>query len=220
MRVAKPTHSVTDMIDTQQSAFSSGSLALTLSRLRRLDGGEPTLHSIMERLGERSTPLMLVLLGLIAFVPSPGIPIGAVFGTITVIIAFQAFVLGKAVRLPQGLGSRRLPARLLDALARYGVPFIRRVERHSRQRLGWLLTGRRHLVLGLAIMLQAFLIALPIPFGNTLPAVAIIFMSAGMLWHDGFIVAAGLVTAMLATAVSVLLLVGAGYLLAGLAGSI
>ena len=205
------------MVDRMQVAFSSKGLALTLSRLRRLEGGEPALNTVVESLGERSTPLILVLLGLIAFVPSPGIPLGAVFGSITVIVAFQAFVLGKKVKLPAKLGARRLPSRLLQALARYGVPFIRRVERNARQRMTYFIAGKRHLILGVVIMLQAFLIALPIPFGNTLPAIAIILMASGLLWRDGMIVVFGVGTAFLATAVSGLLITGAGYLISGMA---
>ena len=47
---------------------------------------------------------------------------------------------------------------------------------------------------GLLIFLLAIAVVLPIPFGNMLPALAIIFFSLGLLEEDGLWIILGLVT--------------------------
>jgi hypothetical protein len=50
---------------------------------------------------------------------------------------------------------------------------------------------------------MAFIIVLPIPFGNVLPALALVLIGLGLVFRDGVAVVAGLVGAGLAFAVTV-----------------
>jgi hypothetical protein len=58
------------------------------------------------------------------------------------------------------------------------------------------------------------LIALPIPFGNTLPALAVILIALALANRDGLVVISALVMAAIAGAASYGLVLAAGSLLA------
>ena len=66
---------------------------------------------------------------------------------------------------------------------------------------------------------MAVLIALPIPFGNMLPGIAVFLIALGLAQRDGGAVAAGLVFAVPACAFSGSVLVGGWWLIGGLTGS-
>jgi hypothetical protein len=63
---------------------------------------------------------------------------------------------------------------------------------------------------GLAVLLDAILVVLPIPFGNTAPAVAVLALALGLTMNDGLMVLAGMVLTVIALAVDAVL-VWAGW---------
>jgi len=194
----------------EEQAMREGArgLALAIARLRRLDGGAPAVARVLEALGDRSAPLLLLLLGLIAMVPSPGLPVGMVFGSIAAIVAIQMLILRRRLALPRRLARRPIPAPLLRAAVRRGVPWLRRLQGRLRTRLPWAAGGAGTVVAGAVILVQSVLIALPIPFGNTLPALAVMVLSLGLAVRDGLMVLAGHGLALLAAGVSAGLLWG------------
>ena len=62
--------------------MARASLALALVGLRRLPGDPLTVGGVVDRLADHSAALVLLLAGLLAVVPSPGLPVGFVFGSI------------------------------------------------------------------------------------------------------------------------------------------
>ncbi len=196
--------------------MESDSLARALLRLRRLapEAGGPTLGAVVATLGTRSLPLVMLLLAVVATVPSPGLPVGMVFGTVILVLAIQGLLLGGEPRLPDRFARWRLPTRLLEAVLRRMVPLLRRVERHLKPRLPWLTRGAGRLGAGLMIALQGFLMAVPIPFGNTAPGIVIAVIALGLLRRDGLALIIGHALGLLAVAVLIALTLGAYHLLA------
>lgn len=81
------------------------------------------------------------------------------------------------------------------------LPSIRRVERLVGPRLIWLTNRRGEKVLGLFAFALAVVLFLPIPFGNTLPALAIAIMALAVLERDGLAAIAGALTGFAGVAV-------------------
>jgi hypothetical protein len=79
--------------------------------------------------------------------------------------------------------------------------------RFARARLSHLASPGRRSGTAAAIGLMACIVVLPIPFGNLLPALAMMLIGLGLVFRDGVAVVLGLVTAALA------LLVTAGLML-------
>ncbi len=192
------------------------SLALALARLRRrAPGSDPTLAEVAGALGERSGLMLTLFLSVIAMLPSPGLPIGAVFGAAVVVLAVGVIPGRDAVGLPRRIAAWRLPRRVLDGVLRRAVPALRRIERRLRPRIGWAVSGAGALAAALMLMLQGVLLALPIPFGNVAPALAIAALALGLLTGDGLGVLAGHAIGVMSAGLLVVLGVGGYALISG-----
>lgn len=181
---------------------------------RRLGGGgDVAIGDIVRQLGgDASVGWLLLLLAVPALVPSPGVPLGIVFGTALAILALSLTFGPRPVRLPKWIARRRLAARYLDAASARLGPMIRRLERLTRPRLATLVQPWAIRVLGLVVLVNAVLIILPIPLGNTLPAMAVMSLALGLIARDGMAVAAGLGLSATALAASAALVGGAVWL--------
>lgn len=189
--------------------MARASLALALAGLRRLPGDPLTVGGVVDRLADHSAALVLLLAGLLAVVPSPGLPVGFVFGSIAALVALRTAWRPGPVALPGWLARRPLPRALIDALARKAAALLRRIERRTRPRLAVLARGRAASAGYLMVALQGLLVALPVPFGNTLPGLAIVLLALGLARGDGLVVAAGHVMGLVAAGV-IAGLIGAG----------
>ncbi len=192
------------------------SLALTLARLRRrAPGDDLTLADAAAALGDRSGLMLTLFLSVIAMLPSPGLPIGAIFGSAVVVLAVGVIPGRGTIGLPRRIAAWRLPGRVLDGVLRRAVPVLRRVERRLRPRIGWAVTGAGALAAALMLMLQGILLALPIPFGNIAPALAIAALALGLLTGDGLGVLAGHAIGLMSAGLLVVLGVGGYALISG-----
>jgi hypothetical protein len=152
-----------------------------------------------------------VLFVLLLALPALPLPTGGVthlFELIAMLLALQLIVGRRTVWLPERWKRRELgPAaqkRFADVLLRR----IRWLERHSRPRLGVLLTLRlTRVVFGalvLALSVTAFL-APPFTGLDTLPSLGVVVLSVGVLLEDAVLVLAGLVIGLVGVAVVVVL---------------
>lgn len=155
---------------------------------------------------------LLLLLAVPALVPSPGVPLGMIFGTGLALLAVHLTFSPRPVRLPKWIAKRRLASRYLDIAATKLGPMIQRLERVTRPRLGALIQPWAVRLLGLVVLLSAVLIILPIPLGNTLPAMAVMSVALGLIARDGMAVAAGLGLSVSALAASAALVSGVLWL--------
>lgn len=110
--------------------------------------------------------------------------------------------LGRIPWLPNFIGERAMPidsfAKLTDRL----LPFLARTERLLRPRWSLVVSHRAEHVLGALCFILAVVLALPIPLGNVLPALAICLIALGVLERDGLWVCLGIVVAIIALAIT------------------
>ena len=168
--------------------------------LRRLAGrmeGRVRLFDLVGSFGDRAFGALLLLFALPNLFPLPP-GSSTVLGAPLILIAAQ-LALGKAALwLPQAVGNRSLAKRDLQRIADLSLPMLRRTERLLAPRLQMLLNDR---LIGLACLVLAVVLALPIPLGNMLPACAICAFALGLLQRDGAAVLAGWVVAAASLAV-------------------
>ena len=192
-------------------------LAETLTRAAKtLRGEHITLRELLETLGEQGMLIFCMVLTIPFLLPVSIPGISTVFGLVLVLIGIGV-ALNRVPWLPRRLMERSIAAvHLLPALDRGARVFVR-LDRLIRPRLlvlthsatinrlnGFALTGA-------AVLLMAPLGAIPLT--NTLPAIAILCLAAGMLQRDGLFVIVGY-TATAATVVYFGVLVG-GAIMAG-----
>lgn len=180
----------------------------------RLEGrGDVALGDVVRHLGgDASAGWLLLLLAVPALVPSPGIPLGMVFGTALALLALHLTFGPRPLHLPAWIARRTLAARYLDATTARLGPWIARTEGAIRPRLAALTRPLAVRLLGLVVLVNAILIILPIPFGNTLPAMAVMTSALGLIARDGLAVAAGIGLSVAALAASAALVGGAVWL--------
>lgn len=185
------------------------SIAGDLSRLRRHGRTRSlTLAEASAMFADRSTPLLLLFLGLLGFIPSPGLPLGLITGSLVVCIAVGMLLRPGNPPIPGLLGRRRLSAGLLRKFMGFAIPFVRRLERRFRPRLTWVISGMGVAIAAIAIVIQGIGLALPLPFGNLPFALGIVLIALGLLTRDGLGVLAGHFVGIASTALFVTLGIG------------
>lgn len=165
------------------------------ARLRRLalargEQGEPlTLQQLLAMHGQATMAVLLILLALITTVPVAGA------GTL-----FSLGIMAWAWRWARGQPAPRLERlRALQLNPRAAYRCLRWLAwmytfAHRRLRPRWpgLHSPRLRWAWAGWVVLMAFIIFLPIPFGNVFPAVALLLFGLGLLTRDGLMLAASL----------------------------
>lgn len=197
------------------SAYPSESLGRLADELGE---GAVTVEGLAERMQGKGLALLLVILGVCALVPSPGIPIGIPAGIMLGLLSLQMILGARELRLPGWLARRRVEASRVGNLLRRAVPTVRWMERRLRpQRMSHLTEAGWLRLLGVLVLLHGVLIALPIPLGNTLPGLSVILFGMGLLARDGLAVVAGLLMSLVAALFDALMVGAAVWFLDWLA---
>lgn len=180
------------MSDAPPTASQVDALRTLSEELRALGQSfqdrEVTLGDVMARLGARASALLIVILALpfCAPISIPGLSVP--FG---VVIAFLAtrYAFGLAPWLPRKLLATQLPPAFFGKLLENAGKLIGWIERKLKPRWLWLTPSpaitRLHTF---AVIASGLLLLLPlggIPFTNTLPALAIVVLTLGVIERDG-----------------------------------
>lgn len=167
-------------------------LSQILPRLAEGEEERISLGDIVARLETRAHTTLLVLFALPNVLPAiPGT--SAITGMPLVYLALQ-LTLGQRPWLPGFIANRTFSRSGLAAVMDQAKPWLERSERFLHPRLGALTRGRMERVIGVLMLILAFAVVLPIPFGNMIPALGIIFFSLGLMEEDGLWIIAGLLT--------------------------
>lgn len=175
---------------------------------RKARGESVTVRDAAEIFAEHSAPLLLVFLGLLGVIPA--LPLGVVVGLLVICVSLSMLLPGSSGPfIPQVLGRRHLPPKILQRLMRIGVPLVRRLERYCRPRLFWLTSGPGLGIAAITIALQGIGFALPLPFGNTPFAFGIVLTAFGLLTRDGLLTLAGHIVGLVSAGFFTMLGIGA-----------
>lgn len=158
---------------------------------RLADGDQPRLSvgELIDRMHDRAHTALLVLFALPNTLPAiPGT--SALTGIPLVYLSMQ-LILGRKPWLPAIIANRSFPRESLVSVLEQAKPWLERSEKLLHPRLGVLTGPRAETVVGVLMLLLALAVMLPIPFGNMLPSLAIIFFSLGLMEEDGFWIIAG-----------------------------
>ncbi len=170
--------------------------------------GDRTLGALVDAFGEKSFAIIfVVLLG----VPALPLPTGGathVFEIIAALLALELIVGRRQVWLPERWKGLKLGGEKQQKFIGGLTRLIRRLERLSRPRLAFLFDHRlSRLVFGLLVLAgtAGAFFAPPFTGLDTLPALAVVLISLGMLLEDFLVVAAGLVVLVGGVALEIIL---------------
>lgn len=179
-----------DLTKKEESRLESESLGEKIELIiERLPPLEVTLVEIMDIVGADSLMLLTIFLSLVFLVPVSIPGVSTVFGTGILLIGITR-LLSRKLWLPERIGHRKISVEKLRLVLYRALIWFRRLEKISRpHRLNRLVTGMMmDFVNNSSFILAAVLLMAPfgfIPFSNTLPAIALIFLAIGMLQQDG-----------------------------------
>jgi hypothetical protein len=173
-----------------------------------------TFTEIRDLLGQDGLLLLTAFLTLVFLIPVSIPGVSTVFGAAILLIGVSRLV-NRNLWMPKRFLIRQLPADKLRSGLNKGVIWFDRLERISRpHRLNWLTCGRLmdtinncSLILGAALLMAPFGF---VPFSNTLPALAILFLAIGLLQRDGVCILLGHLVNLATIVYFVFLIAGGG----------
>lgn len=184
------------LTENQETVLESESLGQKIELIiQRLPPKEVNFIEIMDIVGKDSLILLTIFLSLVFLVPVSIPGVSTVFGAGILFIGITRLFHCKPW-LPKAIAYRQLSSEQLRDGFERALVWFHRLEKISRpHRLpqltsaGWVIPMNH-----LSFILAALLLMLPfglIPFSNTLPALALIFLSAGILQRDGCFILLG-----------------------------
>jgi hypothetical protein len=163
----------------------------------RLSFGE-----LVGRLGDRTFGVVLLILGLCNAVPLfPGA--STILGATMMLVALQLAIGRHQLWLPGFICRRTFSRSGFRKAVERVTPPLRRVERMCRPRYSWLASGPSERLIGVFVLVMAFIITLPIPVvGNIPPGIAVAVLAISLLERDGLAVLAGMGIGVVAFAIN------------------
>jgi len=152
-----------------------------------------TIGKFIDIISHRGFGVVLLLLSLPAALPFPAVGYAIPFGLLIILFGFQVLVGRNSPWLPYRVCQKQIPPGFNVFLMEKGVPFLKRVERWSGQRMEFMTQRPFGLILGVIILLKGIIMMIPIPFTNTLPALVVFILGLGLASDDGLFVLLGLV---------------------------
>ena len=158
-----------------------------------IDGETVTLQALLRQGGQQGM-LLICALSCLPFLIPVSIPgVSTVFGAAIVLLALALF-LNRLPWLPQRVLHKQLDAHKLVPALKKGSALVARLDHWLKPRALVLSSSGMQRLNALAIIFGGVLLMAPfglIPFSNTAPAVAILFLAVGMMQRDGLFIVLG-----------------------------
>lgn len=179
-----------------QSPRARRTSEILLDYARTFPGDRVLLTDLDRLLADRAFGFLLLIFALPNTLPL-GIPgLSTVTGIPLGLVAVQMMSGMRAPYLPRWLGQRSLSRKDFHRLIEKTAPWLQRLERFMKPRWRIFQTPSAERLLGAFCLLLAIVMALPIPFGNTLPAISVTLISLALIEEDGLLASTGIVVAL------------------------
>ncbi len=203
----------TPMTDAGKRDFAHPAFARLSDLMEQSVAGTDTdlsVDALIRRLSVRGlAPVILVvaLLNIVTIIPGSS----TVMGLPLVFLGASLMLGAKTLWLPRRLRERRLNRETLARGVARALPYVRRIERMAHPRYWPGGDGILSRIYGALVLCLGLAIMLPIPFGNTMPAISIVLLSLGFTARDGLWVGAGLLAAAIAVGIVAGFVVAVGF---------
>jgi len=185
-----------------------------------LPSDEVDVAKIRDLFGHEGLMLITAFLTIPFMIPVSIPGLSTVFGSVILLIGFSR-IAGRNLWLPKRIEQHRIPTDKLRAGLHQGFAFFHRLERLARPcRLKWFVSeGLPDSFNNFSLVTGAILLMAPfglIPFSNTLPALALLFIAIGSLQQDGLWILMGHLANFITIAYFAFLIGGGSLLIHGI----
>ncbi len=152
-----------------------------------------SINELKISLHERGFAILLMFFALPMSVPAPYVPgLTTLFSVPIFILSGQMMFGVDSPYIPKYLAKKTIKRSFFRFLILKSSPLLRKIERFLKPRLFFFSSAKGNQLIGFFSLIFSISIALPLPFTNFIPALAIVIMSLGLLSHDGFTVFIGI----------------------------
>src|SRR5262249_9305944 len=167
-----------------------------------------SVGALRDALDDRGFGVLLFIFALPNLVPVNIPLLSAVLGVPLVLLAAQLSYGRHKPWFPDWLTSQSFPREGFVAVVNRALPFLEGVEQVLRPRLTVLLSWTGERLVGIAILILALVLTLPIPFVNWLPACGIAVFGLAIVEKDGVAVLVGLALGIASVIVAATVVIG------------
>jgi hypothetical protein len=164
-----------------------------------------SVSDMLETMRARAFGALLLIFAFPNILPTPP-GVAGVLGLPLIFLSAQ-MMLGLNPWLPQFIAKRSLARSTFQGLVVRITPWLQRAERLMRARLSALADPAAQRALGALCLLVSVALALPVPFANMAPSIALCVIGLGVLERDGVWIILGVLAAL----ASLLYVAGLGY---------
>ena len=136
--------------------------------------------------------LLNLIFSIILMIPLPP-PIAIIAGLIVMFLSFQMIIGMKEVWLPKFITEKSIKRTTLTVIVEKSTIYLYKLERFTRRRFTFVSNPITERIIGAFIFFLAGITLTPIVFANTIPGLAIILISFGMINKDGLMVIIGFI---------------------------
>jgi hypothetical protein len=167
-----------------------------------------SLGALRDALDDRGFGVLLFIFALPNLVPVNIPLLSAVLGLPLVLLAAQLSYGRHKPWFPDWLTEQSFPREGFTNVVLRALPFLERTERLLKPRLTTLLSWTGERLVGIAVLILALILTLPIPFANWLPACGIAIIGLAIVEKDGLAVLAGLAVGVASVLVAATVVIG------------
>jgi hypothetical protein len=148
-----------------------------------------SLEDILQAMGDRAFGPTLLLCALPEALPLPIAGVSALVAIPLILVSTQLVLGFRQPWLPARMTQYSFQRQSFEQLINKAIGPLERLERFFKPR--WLIFTHPLVerLLGVLLLLLALIVALPIPFGNMIPAIIIVVICLGMIEQDGLMLA-------------------------------
>ena len=174
-----------------------------LGEIAATAGERVRLRELVNALGDRAFGLLILIFALPNAVGLGTIPgLSTVFGVPQLFIAVQMALGWHKPWLPDWVLEKSLARTDFQRMVDKSSPYLKRAEKLLRPRWAFMSSYLAERLLGIVFAGLALIVALPIPGGNWPPAIAMAFISIGLVERDGLYITIGLGVAIIAALIA------------------
>jgi hypothetical protein len=169
-----------------------------IAKAEDADGDDVSIQSVLDAFAGRLFGPLLLVPGLVILTPLGGIPtVPTLIGAVVVLVAGQAIVGRTHPWLPRFIADRSVSQQKFISAMNKFKPWARWIDRLTRPRLEYLVTGR--MKYGIAAICVLVALTMPplelLPFAAIAPGAAITLLGLAITSHDGLVGLMGLMAA-------------------------
>lgn len=149
-----------------------------------------TVRSLLDHFGERALGALLLIFAIPNALPMPP-GVSFLIGAPLVFITFPLMIGRPSLWLPNAMTKRGVSRAAFIAMSLRVLPTLRRIELVVKPRHQYIFNPVGERLVGAVTFVLAVVIFLPIPFGNMLPAFAMVAFGFGLVEFDGIAIVVG-----------------------------